>query len=103
MEIEKRKHNLVPWGLNESISDKVNSDGAKGKDTEAVKELLKVGLKVDAERRVLEVHRIDKFLQGKVRPVQVKIQAPEGRIEVMSRAKTLRDNDNERLHSLSLK
>jgi len=89
MEIEKRKQNLVVWGLKENDT---TSDEPKSKDIEAVKEMLKSGLKVDADKHVLEVQRIGKFEQGKVRPLRVKINTLEGRTEIMTRAWTLKDS-----------
>jgi len=93
MEIEKRKHNIVLWGLLENGTNESNIEGAKSKDLEAVNEVLKKGLKIDAERHVIEVHRIGKLDSGKARPMRVKIQTLEARSEIIARARTLKDSD----------
>ena len=91
IEIEKRKQNVVMWGLSENGTDEASCEGTK--DTEAVKEVIMEGLNIDADRHVIQVQRIGKFVVGRTRPVRVKIQTLEGRAEIMVRAKALRDAD----------
>jgi hypothetical protein len=81
LEIDKRKHNIVIHGLKES----------SGGDEDIVRQVLGDGLKMDPMRHVEEIHRIGSQADNKVRPIRVKIKSMEARMEILGRAKTLKD------------
>lgn len=90
MEIEKRKENLIFFGVKETVSDQQVND-EKHPDWFMIEEILKVGLKLDANRHVADVTRIGRYVAGKVRPVRVKVTSFESRSEILKRARTLKD------------
>ena len=89
LEIEKRKGNLVFHGLKEGKDS--NDTNEKPHDWQMVEELLRNGLKLDPSRHVDEVTRIGRSAEGKIRPLRVKIKSMESRIEIMKRARDLKD------------
>lgn len=94
LEIEKRKNNIVVHGLPD-VETMIVLDGSDGKtkDQEVVEELLKSGLKIDATRHIVEVGRIGKYNKDKCRPLRVVLKTHEGKVDVMKRAKDLKDVD----------
>jgi len=58
-----------------------------------IEELLKIGLWLDASRHIEEVQRIGRFVQGKIRPLKVRIKTVEARSEILKRSRSLKDND----------
>lgn len=94
MEIEMRKTNLIFYGVKEcDVLDLDYSLNVKSPDQEKVEEVMKAGLRIDASRHIDDVQRIGRFVNGKVRPLRVKVKSFEARSEIMKRAKNLRDND----------
>ncbi len=96
LEIERRKGNLVLHGVKETLREKPEDDG-KEQDREMVEEILRKGLKMDPTRHVEEVFRIGRYDEGKIkdgkiRPIRIKVKSIEGRIEMLKRAKELKNN-----------
>ena len=56
-----------------------------------VEEILKIGLKLDATRHVMEVTRIGRYTAGKWRPIRVKATSSDSRSEILKRARGLKD------------
>jgi hypothetical protein len=84
LEIERRKYNLIFHGI---AADETMSD------VDIVKHVVAHGLKLDHTRHVEDVTRIGKSVEGKVRPIRVKVRSLESKKEMLQRAKNLKDND----------
>ena len=86
MDIERRRCNLVIHGIDE------NSDDGGPFDDESVEEIMKA-LRCPP-RSVEEVIRIGRRVDGKVRPLRIKLRLLEAKTEVLKRAKLLKENEN---------
>jgi hypothetical protein len=96
MEVEKRKNNIVFHGVKETIvtlEEIGSTELGKSPDQEMVEEILRVGLRLDATRHIEEVQRIGRYIDGKTRPLRVKIKTVEAKNEVMKRARDLKDTE----------
>ncbi len=60
-------------------------------DYQMIEEILKVGLKLDSKRHIEDVCRIGKFVEGKLRPIKVKVKSLESKTEILKRAKQLKE------------
>jgi len=49
-----------------------------------IEEVLKIGLRLDASRHIEEVQHIGCFVQGKIRPLKVRIKTVEVRLRYLS-------------------
>jgi hypothetical protein len=83
LEIEKKRTNIIFHGVEES-------DDAAG-DVEKVREILSKGLNLDCERHMGEMYRIGMKKEDKVRPIRLVVKTLEGKIEIIKRAKQLKD------------
>ena len=74
LEIEKRKNNLIFFGIKENgtMSDK-----------DTVDEILREGLKFDSLRHVEKVSRVGRFSSDKIRPIRVKLVGIESKNEIL--------------------
>lgn len=94
LQLEKRRKNIVIHGVKESESST---------DSAMVYDILSKGLKVDPERYVEEVTRIGQKKEQRdqnkehIRPIRVKVKNVEGKIELLKRAKLLKDEGYERV------
>lgn len=83
MEIERRKSNLMIFGIKENDPEQ---------DVETLAQIMQEALKVDYSRHVDDMIRVGKFsVVDKPRPIKIKIKTIEGRKEILSRAKMLKD------------
>ena len=80
LEIEKRKNNLIFFGI---------KDNGTMSDKDTVDEILTEGLKCDGSRHVEEVSRVGRFSSDKIRPIRVKLIGIEYKKEILQRAKSL--------------
>jgi len=87
MQIEIRKKNIVIHGVKESESRT---------DREMVYDILGKGLKVDPDRYMEEVIRIGQK-KDKIRPIRLKVKSVEGKIELLKRAKLLKNEGYEKV------
>jgi hypothetical protein len=90
IEIDKRKNNLIFHGVKESGDGDLTG---KHPDLLMVEEILGCGLKLDASRHVEEVSRVGRFVDGKIRPVRVKLRSVDSRNTILTRGKELKDCD----------
>ena len=81
LEIEKRKFNLIIHGIPEESEDR---------DKEEVAEILGSGLSMDPTRHIEMMMRLGKKIDGKIRPLRLRLKTLEGRREMLTRAKNLR-------------
>ena len=86
LEIEKKRTNIIFHGVTES------DDVAE--DVEKVKEILSKGLNLDCERHLGEMYRIGMKKADKVRPIRLVVKSLEGKIEIIKRAKQLKDSND---------
>jgi hypothetical protein len=96
LEIEKRRSNLVFHGLKETVVslDQIGDTVLdKSPDQEMVEEVLKAGLRLDASRHLEEVQRIGRYVEGKTRPLRVRVKTIEAKNEILKRARDLRDTE----------
>lgn len=84
LEIERRKYNLVIHGIPEESLEK---------DKEELAEILGSGLSIDPDRHVEMMMRLGRVSEGKLRPLRIKLKTMEGRKEILTRAKNLRNID----------
>lgn len=84
LEIERRKGNLIIHGVPESNAEK---------DIDEVAKILGEGLKLDFTRHVDKMERIGREVEGRPRPIRMKIKNMDGRKEILSRAKNLKDTE----------
>lgn len=94
MEIEKRKTNLIFYGVKECEVLNLDNLNVKHPDQEMIEEIMKTGLNVDASRHIDDVQRIGRFVTGKLRPLRVKVKSFEARNEILKRAKNLKENQS---------
>lgn len=85
MEIERRKKNLILFGVPESDT---------GHDDDIVSDIITQALKLDCSRHIETIARIGKFSHEKPRPIKLVIKTIEGRKEILIRAKMLRELDS---------
>lgn len=85
LEIEKRRTNIIFHGVKES------DDVAH--DVDKVREILSKGLHIDCERHLGEMYRIGMKKDDKVRPIRLVVKTLEGKIEIIKRAKQLKDSE----------
>ena len=88
LEIERRRSNIVLFGLKESSKEQQREN-----DINMVKKILSEGLNLDPERHVEEVFRIGRYDSKKTRPIRVKIKTLEGRAEILKRSKMLKEKE----------
>ena len=101
MEIERRKANVILHGVKEDNRNKqvesmdkvLNLVDSKSDDHILVEEIFKEGLHLDATRHIVEVQRIGRYVDGRSRPIRVKLLSSEARFEILKRAKDLKDHD----------
>ena len=86
MDIIRRRCNVVIHGIEE------NSDDGGTIDDEGVEEIMKA--LHCPPRSVEEVIRIGRRVDGKVRPLRIKLRLLEAKTEVLKRAKLLKENEN---------
>ena len=91
LDIERRKINLIFHGIKESGQQAI-SENEKHPDEIMIEEVLKYGLKLNAGRQIDEVSRIGKPVEGKIRPVKVKVKSMDSKIEILKRAKDLKNS-----------
>jgi len=84
LEIEKKRTNIIFHGVKES--DDVAEDVKK------VRDILSNGLHLDCERHLGEMYRIGMKKEDKVRPIRLVVKSLEGKIEIIKRAKQLKDS-----------
>ena len=84
LEIERRKYNLVIHGVPETDAEK---------DIDSVAEIMGEGLHLDFDRHVDKMMRIGRYVEGKSRPLRMSIKTLDGKREILSRAKELKDNE----------
>ena len=90
LEIE-RKMNLVIHGVPETDAEH---------DLDAIAEILQAGLHTNFERHVASVMRIGKIDENKPRPIRLVIKSMDGKKQIMSRAKELKEvEEYERMFS----
>jgi hypothetical protein len=82
LEMERRKMNLVIHGVPETDAEQ---------DIEQVAEILGTGLHMDFERHVATLVRIGKFEENKSRPLRMVVKSLDGKKEILSRAKELKN------------
>ena len=91
LEIGKKRTNIIFHGVEESAD-------AAG-DVEKVREILSKGLNLDCERHMGEMYRIGMKKEDKVRPIRLVVKTLEGKIEIIKRAKQLKDvNDFKKIY-----
>lgn len=93
VEIDRRKGNIIIWNVKESDVDDEREVGVSP-DTEMAKEILRDGLRMDAERHIDEVGRIGRYQAGKMRPLRIKVKSEESKFEIFKRAKNLKENES---------
>ena len=71
--IEKRKNNLIFYGMKESEILSLDFD-TKHPDQEMIEEVLKSGLKLDASRHIEEVQRIGRLSKEKLDPLRSELK-----------------------------
>ena len=81
---ERRRCNLIFHGVKEEDND----DGVR----HLIEEILGSDLNLDPNRHVEEVCRIGKRASGKIRPVCIKTKSEESKVEILQRAKQLKDH-----------
>ena len=97
MEIERRKNNIVFHGIKDwkeavvSLDELGSRDLQRSPDQEVVEEILKAGLHLDATRHIVEVQRIGRYVEGKSRPLRVRVKTVEAKNEVLKRARDLKN------------
>ena len=84
LEIERRRSNSIFHGVKEEDND----DGVR----HLIEEILGSGLNLDPNRHIEEVCRIGKRASGKIRPVCIKTKSKESKMEILQRAKQLKDH-----------
>lgn len=82
LEMERRKMNLVIHGVPETDAEQ---------DIEQVAEILGMGLHMDFERHVASMVRIGKLEDNKARPLRIVVKSLDGKKEILSRAKDLKE------------
>lgn len=96
LEMEKRRANIVFHGIKESVVTLDQLGGNildKSPDQDAVEEILKTGLRLDATRHIEEVQRIGRYTEGKTRPLRVRVKTIEAKIEILKRARDLKQSE----------
>ena len=84
LEIERRRSNLIFHGVKEEDND----DEVR----HLIEEILRSGLNLDHNRHIEEVCRIGKRASGKIRPVCIKTKSEESKVEILQRAKQLKNH-----------
>ena len=85
LEIEKRKNNLIFFGI-KAFGIKENGTMS---DKDTVDEILRERLKFDSSRHVEDVSRVGRFSSDKIRPIRVKLFGIESKKEILQRSKSL--------------
>jgi len=85
MEIERRRKNLIVFGVPESET---------GNDIDTVSDIITQALKLDFSRHIESIVRIGKFSHEKARPIKMIAKTFEGKREILTRAKMLRELDD---------
>ena len=89
LEIDKRKQNIVVHGMKED--DPMMTRTPAQTWMEIAERIIGHGLKLDPMKHIVETHRIGSPSQDKVRPLRIKLKSVESKIEVLKRAKCLKD------------
>jgi len=84
LEIERRKLNIVIHRVPDIDAEK---------DTDSVEEILTEGLHMDFERHIETLMRIGRLTEGKPRPLRILLKSIDRKKKILSRAKSLKDND----------
>ena len=98
--VEKKKKNVIIFGLKESISNDIHVVGDEhqiGHDTTKGKEQIlalfqDIGVQADFEKDIETTYRIGKQLGSNIRPVVIKLASHNIRSEILSKAKHLKGN-----------
>ena len=85
LEIERRRMNLVFHGVPETDAEH---------DIDQVAEILSTGLHMDFDRHISSMYRIGKIDENKPRPLRIVVNSLDGKKEILSRAKELRNVEN---------
>lgn len=84
IEIEKRKKNVVIHGIPET-------DGER--DVDVALEIFETGLRLDGGRHIERTMRIGRVRSEKPRPLRIQLHSEDGKKEILSRARNLKDNE----------
>jgi len=84
LEIERRKLNIVIHGVQDIDAEK---------DTDSVEEILTEGLHTDFERHIEKMMRIGRLTEGRPMPLRILWKSIDSKKEILSRAKSLKEND----------
>ena len=103
-EIDKRKMNLIVFGLDEidtggntwSTAEKV------AKDIESMSEIIKsdLGIGLSPRNGIIDARRLGMKSAGKTRPLKIEFKDIETKRDVLSKAKNLRDSRNPKVSKL---